>query len=200
MADEDYWSDNASIGDDDYDGESLAEAEPKENAKELLDIYGAADKQDDESEGTEFDYSEDEDNKIPDDDDAPPKDEDDLDDDEEPEAEPEIDIKSVSNNIREVVVVRPENCMTTDILSEFEQTEIVSIRASQIAKYKNCFVDVSDLDDPVKMAKRELMMRKCPLQLKRPVGEIRDKKSGELKAFVEYRDPNQMQFSIIYKV
>lgn len=70
-----------------------------------------------------------------------------------------------------VMIVKPENRRTSNIMSEYEMAEYVSIRTLQIASHNNCFASVGDLDDPQKMAERELMQRKCPLRLRRYVGE-----------------------------
>lgn len=115
----------------------------------------------------------------------------------EPEPEPELDIRSVSQYNKEIVIVRPENRVTPHVLNLFEMTEIVSIRATQIAQYANCMVDIKGLDDPIKMARRELMMRKCPLVLKRTLGERRDA-DGEVRTYAESWFPNEMTFAVTY--
>lgn len=116
---------------------------------------------------------------------------------EEPEEE-EIDIKSVSNYNKEIIIVKPEERQTPNILSTYEQTETVSIRATQISQYNNCMVDITGLDDPIKMAKRELMMRKCPLNVRRFIGEVKDPKTNTLKSYYEDFVVNEMQFAIEY--
>lgn len=99
----------------------------------------------------------------------------------------------------EVVVRKDENNLTTDVLSIYEMTNIVSIRATQISTNLNPMVDVSDLQDPILMAKRELMMRKCPLIVRRFVGEKKNAKTGKYELVYEFRNPNTMIFSTIYK-
>lgn len=94
-------------------------------------------------------------------------------------------------------VVAPDQRRTSNILSRFEMTEVVSIRARQIEEHNNCIVDTAGLDDPILMAKRELMMRKCPLTLSRYVGDKRAA-DGVVYAYYEYWDPNEMQFSTQY--
>lgn len=112
------------------------------------------------------------------------------------EEEP-VDLKKVSNHNKEIIVIKPENRRTSNVMSKFEMTEHNSIRATQIAQYNNCMVDITGLDDPVKMAKRELMMRKSPLVLRRHVGERKNGK-GEWESFYEYWSPNEMTFSTVY--
>jgi DNA-directed RNA polymerase I, II, and III subunit RPABC2 len=109
----------------------------------------------------------------------------------------ELDITTTSPFIKEIVVVDTENRQTSDVMSKFEMTECVSIRAVQIARFNNCMVDITGLTDPVLMAKRELMMRKVPLTLRRYVGETENSK-GEFESYYEYWNPNEMIFSTSY--
>ncbi len=79
---------------------------------------------------------------------------------------------------------------TSNILSEFEQTELISIRSEQISRYNNPFVDCVGLSDPTSMAGRELSMRRSPLMISRIVGEI--KADMKRVSVVEHWDPNLM--------
>ena len=79
-------------------------------------------------------------------------------------------------------------------------TEIVGCRASQISQTGIAMIEIGDLDDPILIAKKELMMRKCPLALRREVGIVYDKKSDKYIKYIEIWDPNQMQFATTYKV
>ncbi|SIP85868.1 RNA polymerase Rpb6 [Pacmanvirus A23] len=118
---------------------------------------------------------------------------------EEEEEEPqELDLSEVSSFNKEIIVVKPENRLTSHVMSKFEQTEITSIRAVQISQFNNCLVDITGLDDPILMAKRELMMRKCPLIIRRKVGELKNPKTGKVEEYYEYWSPNEMQFSVEY--
>lgn len=112
--------------------------------------------------------------------------------------EDEVNLKQVSNYNKEIIVLRPENRRTTHICTKYEMTEIISIRATQISQHNNCMVDITGLDDPIKMAKRELMLRKCPLTIRRHVGDMRDKTTGELKSYYEYWSPNEMALAVSY--
>lgn len=179
MSDDEYLSDHASDIES-YDG---ADDEENESLITPSDPNEGFDEDDD-----ELEYEED---------DADFNSEEEVDEDLEPEEEI-IDLKSVSKYNKELIVVKPENMITSNVLTSYNMTEIVSIRATQIAKFNNCLVDVSDLTDPIKMAKRELMMRKCPLTLRRIVGEIKDPKTGELQSYVEFWDVNTMQFAVEY--
>lgn len=117
---------------------------------------------------------------------------------EEIEEEEPVDLKSVSNYNKEIIIVKPENCRTSDILSKYEMTELVSIRATQISQFNNCMVDTTGLDDPIKQAQRELMLRMTPLTLRRHVGDVRNKTTKEMESFYEMRDPNTMVYSVTY--
>lgn len=79
---------------------------------------------------------------------------------------------------------------TSNILSEFEQTELISIRSEQISRYNNPFIDCTGLSDPTSMASRELSMRRSPLMISRIVGEI--KADSKRVSVVEHWDPNLM--------
>jgi len=107
--------------------------------------------------------------------------------------EPEYTITE-SEYVREIVVVRPENRLTSNILSSFETTDIISIRATQIAQFNNCMIETVGIDDPIKMAEMELMARKCPLVLVREVGSVRQP-NGQVQQYVEHWSPNHMTFS-----
>lgn len=93
----------------------------------------------------------------------------------------------------ELHYVNPNNRRTTNIMSLQEMTEYVSLRATDIAKHNNCFVPTDDLDDPIDMAKRELMARKAPLCVLRHVGVRQN--GPVLEQWYEVWSPNEMQFS-----
>jgi len=109
-------------------------------------------------------------------------------------------IFNIDNSVysKEIIVVKDENKITSHILNNFEMTEIVSIRATQIKNHNNCMVPVDDLDDPVKMAKRELMMRKTPLKLKRNVGYRYVPAKDAYMMHCEVWNPRDMEFSTQY--
>lgn len=104
--------------------------------------------------------------------------------------------------IRKVIIIDPEERQTTDILSRFEMSRLVSVRANQIANHNNPFVDITGLTSPIDMAKRELMQRKCPLTLTRGVGEVTSvtHEGIHVTKYEEWWDPNTMTFSQHYEV
>lgn len=108
------------------------------------------------------------------------------------DAEPEFDIKTVSDYNKEVIIVREADRLTRNVLSVAEMTEIVSIRSVQIQEKNNCLVDITGLTDPRKMAQRELMERMCPLYLRRLVGD-----DGS-NSYYEVWNPNKMTFATVY--
>jgi hypothetical protein len=95
---------------------------------------------------------------------------------------------------REVIVVHPDKRITSQRLTKFEMTQLTNLRGDQIALDNICMVDVTGLKDSISMAKRELMMRKCPIVLRREVGYTPDGKNK----LVEDWDPNTMEFSDVY--
>lgn len=185
--DERYVSDNESDFGDYDDDDVVGKAEDVNDDDVLIT---PADQDEGFDEDTASEYYESDVEEL-EDDDAPPAD---------PDFEEEddsLDLKKVSNYNKEIIVVHPDNRRTSHILSKYEMTEIVSIRATQISQHNNCMVDITGLDDPIKMAKRELMMRKSPLVLRRIVGDRRDE-NGEIRTYCEFWSPSEMQFATTY--
>jgi hypothetical protein len=113
------------------------------------------------------------------------------------EAEAELQTDDIPpEHMKTIIVSRDEKRRTSDTLSKYEMTEIVSIRSIQISASNNCTVDTSGLTDPVAMAKKELMMRKCPLICRRHVGDVRI--GDEIQSYYEFWDPNSMKFAVTY--
>ncbi len=118
--------------------------------------------------------------------------------DEEP-IEEEVNLKDVSIYNKEIIIINPTKRQTSDILSRYEMTEIISIRSTQIAQFNNPMVDSTGLSNPVDIAKRELMNRMCPLMLRRMVGELKNEKTGILELYAEDWCPNEMIFATAYE-
>lgn len=76
---------------------------------------------------------------------------------------------------KNIKIVNPDDRITSDIMTEYEYTEIVSIRAKQIEDGATCHADV-DYYEPIHMAELEIKQRKCPLAIVRMhneyIGEI----------------------------
>lgn len=72
---------------------------------------------------------------------------------------------------KEIVYVTPENRVTSEIMTRYEYTEVISIRAKHIEDGGQCFTDVGNITDPIEMAEKELRDRKCPLDITRMLSD-----------------------------
>lgn len=95
--------------------------------------------------------------------------------------------------LRANTIIIPETQRrTSDILSQYEYAQLISIRATEIAKtgiYDKSLEELK-LSDPVDIAKAELKARKCTLTLRREVA--RKKNNGEEDIYIELWNPNEM--------
>lgn len=70
---------------------------------------------------------------------------------------------------KHITYVHPDNRKTSDIMSIFEYTELVSISASRIQKGGNPYIDLEstqiNIEDPIEIAKEEIRQKKCPLKI-----------------------------------
>lgn len=114
--------------------------------------------------------------------------------------EPVFNQKVDQSGMIHVVVIDKARRTGSDIVSLYEMTECVSIRATQIAKngYKNDKLDFKNISDPIIIAKLEFMSRQCPLLLRRKMYEKVSKK-GTIKHYIEFWDPKEMDFAKIYE-
>lgn len=69
-----------------------------------------------------------------------------------------------------VILVPPEERRTSNVLTKTEMAFVISMRARQIETSGTTFVEIGDLNDPGKIAAKELYERRCPLLLRRIVG------------------------------
>ena len=60
--------------------------------------------------------------------------------------------------------------MSSEVITKFEFTDVVSNRAKQIENGSPIFVDIKNESDPIKMAEMEIRMRSCPLSIRRIIG------------------------------
>jgi DNA-directed RNA polymerases I, II, and III subunit RPABC2 len=104
----------------------------------------------------------------------------------------------VSVKAHERIIITGDDRITTSKMSMFEITELISIRGEHISKFADCYVSINGLSDPMDMAKRELMARKCPLVIHRHIGDMTV--NGELQLYYELWYPNEMQFPVVYDV
>lgn len=87
--------------------------------------------------------------------------------------------------IKHVVIVKQR--ILSRVMSDYEMSSLLSIRASQIAASGVAFV-TSTADDAIAIAREELYARKCPLIVRRSRGIIGDTQ------YVEDWNPNEMIF------
>ncbi len=85
-----------------------------------------------------------------------------------PRAKPTL--LDVSNGHSRIIVVAPDDRVTTNILQNAERAAILAMRATQIEQWPTAFVDIAGLRDPHAIARKELYERRCPLVVRRTVG------------------------------
>jgi DNA-directed RNA polymerase subunit K/omega len=74
----------------------------------------------------------------------------------------------VPKNFRTVHVIPPEKRRTSNVMTEFEMTRAIAIRAKRINDTGNAYV-VPKFDDAIAIAKQEFLERKNPLILIRQI-------------------------------
>jgi DNA-directed RNA polymerase I, II, and III subunit RPABC2 len=72
---------------------------------------------------------------------------------------------------------------TIPFLTKYEKTRIIGKRAMQISKGSPPLVEIGDLESPIDIAKKELMERKIPFIIRRPLpdGSYEDWRVDELR-------------------
>lgn len=158
---EDYGDyEDLGIGDEPLGEEGLAEPDPELEA----DIDGDDVVLEEDAAGTE---DEDDSDDEPGDDDAEPV---------EPvmqKARPErqkTDPVLRMSKPRFVHVVAPEDRVTDSRLQTAEASYIIAMRSEQISKHATCFTEGGAIHDPVVLAFKELLDRRCPFILRRQIG------------------------------
>ena len=76
----------------------------------------------------------------------------------------------LDNDSKFQYIVKDDERRTSNRLTVYELTELISIRGNQIANGSHVFVDITGLTDPIEMAKKEINNNKCPLFIKRFIG------------------------------
>jgi len=91
--------------------------------------------------------------------------------------------KPIPFNNQKIIIVNNKDRITSNKISHYEQTELISIRSEQISKNGFTFYksDVK-LDNPINMAIQEMNENRCPLMIRRHIG----------RNFYEDWDPNTM--------
>jgi DNA-directed RNA polymerase subunit K/omega len=79
-----------------------------------------------------------------------------------------FDPEKYENEIyREIIIVPSAYRKTSEIMTKFEFTEVVSHRAKQIENGGKIYTDIGDEGNPINMAEMEIRMRRCPLAIRR---------------------------------
>jgi len=75
-----------------------------------------------------------------------------------------------------------KNRITSNIMTKYERARILGTRALQLSRNAPTSVDTSGITDPLKIAEKELTLKKCPLILRRnfPNSTFEDWKVSEL--------------------
>lgn len=93
-----------------------------------------------------------------------------------------------------IIVIPPGERRTSNIINDYEFTEAVGIRASQIERGAPVFTEVVGLNNPIAMARKEFYDRKNPLILERIVDQhnqvyrVEHWKVREMTFPIKYRD------------
>lgn len=103
----------------------------------------------------------------------------------------EIDKEDIIEDNDLVYIVPSNERITSEKLSEYEIAEIINVRAVNISNGGVIYTDIKNLSDPIEMAKKELIDRKCPLYVKRQIGT---NEKGVI--FIEKWSPNEMSFNV----
>lgn len=105
---------------------------------------------------------------------------------------PSIDpVLKASNKVQTIRVVSGDDRVTSNRLTKFEVSRILSIRAQQISDTPIIYARLEGERDPVKIAYAELLQRRCPLLLRRTISD-----SGGTVT-VEQWDPNEMSLPMV---
>jgi len=82
----------------------------------------------------------------------------------------EDEIITYDDNVNVENIVHPENRRTSNIMTKYQFSKIIGVRAQQISQDSKLFINRGLLDDPLKMAEAELLQNRCPLAIKRYIG------------------------------
>ncbi len=82
----------------------------------------------------------------------------------------EISAEPEFTKIHELIVVPARDRRTSNIMTTFEYTEFVSVRAQQLVDGCNPWIDIGDETNPIRIAEMEIKANKCPLAVERRIG------------------------------
>lgn len=75
--------------------------------------------------------------------------------------------KYVNETHQEIVIIPNKHRKTSEVITKFEYTDVISNRAKQIENGSKIFVDIGGEDNPIAMAEMEIKMKQCPLSIMR---------------------------------
>lgn len=75
--------------------------------------------------------------------------------------------KYVNETHQEIIIIPNEHRKTSEVITKFEYTDVISNRAKQIENGSKIFVDIGVEDNPIVMAEMEIKMKQCPLSIMR---------------------------------
>lgn len=75
-----------------------------------------------------------------------------------------------SIDTRRIVVVPPEERITSNMMTQAEVTRAIALRAEQMSRYPSAYTDVEGLTQAQDIARKELYDHRSPLVLRRAVG------------------------------
>lgn len=73
------------------------------------------------------------------------------------------------SDVVEYIYIHPELRKTSEVMTKYEYTNVISIRADHIQKNDKCFTNTENISDPIEMAKKEIEDKKCPLSILRNI-------------------------------
>jgi DNA-directed RNA polymerase I, II, and III subunit RPABC2 len=76
----------------------------------------------------------------------------------------------LDNDSKIQYIIKSDDRITSNILTIYEITELMGIRATQISQGAPVFTDIKNITNPIKMAEKELIDNRCPLYVKRYIG------------------------------
>lgn len=69
----------------------------------------------------------------------------------------------------EIIIIPNIYRRTSEIITKYEFTNVISIRAKQIENGSKIFTECKNITEPIEMAKLEIKHKKCPLSIRRMI-------------------------------
>jgi DNA-directed RNA polymerase I, II, and III subunit RPABC2 len=76
-----------------------------------------------------------------------------------------------SNYSRIIKIVPSDMRQTSNVMMEYEYSDTIGIRATQIENGAPVYTDIGELTNPLEIAAKEMFDRRCPLFIKRYIDE-----------------------------